>query len=361
MEEEEAGYEVVTGSSEIQEFTPGGKFTVKAHEIQSEVGKSFVLTSVSHTGTDYTYFNDERTPQYSNLFSAIPDSRAFRPARLTPKPLVQGPQTAVVVGPSGEEIYTDKYGRIKVQFFWDRVGAKDEKSSCWIRVAEALAGKNWGSIFTPRIGHEVVVEFLEGDPDRPLIIGTVYNDSMMPPYTLPDNKTQSGLKTRSSKGGGSDNFNELRFEDLKGSEDIFFHAEKDFHREVEHDDDLKVGNDQTITIKNNRTEEVTQGNEKITIKQGDRDVIIEMGNESLEIKMGNQTTKLDLGASSTEAMQSITLKVGENSITIDQMGVTIKGMMVSIQGQIQTQVKGTMTQINGDAMLQMQGGITMIN
>jgi type VI secretion system secreted protein VgrG len=286
---------------------------------------------------------------------------------LTPKPIVQGPQTAVVVGPSGEEIYTDKYGRVKVQFFWDRLGSKDEKSSCWIRVAEPLAGKNWGAVFTPRIGHEVVVEFLEGDPDRPLITGSVYNNDMMPPYALPDNKTQSVLKTRSSKGGGSDDFNELRIEDKKGSEEIYFHAQKDFNRVVENNDTLKVGSpqaddgSQTIEIYKDRTETVKTGNEKVTVAQGNRDVEISMGNESLAIKMGNQTTKLDLGASSLEAMQSITLKVGQNSITIDQMGVTIKGMMISIQGQIQTQVKGTMTQINGDAMLQMQGGITMIN
>jgi type VI secretion system secreted protein VgrG len=367
MEEEEAGYEVVTGTSEIQELSPGGKFTLSGHEIESEQGKSYVLTSVSHSASDQTYFNEEHTPEYSNQFTCIPDARAFRPPRLTPKPVIQGLQTAVVVGPAGEEIYTDKYGRVKVQFFWDRVGSKNEKSSCWIRVAESLAGKTWGSVFTPRIGHEVVVAFLEGDPDRPLITGCVYNNDMMPPYALPDNKTQSGLKTRSSKNGGSEDFNELRMEDKKDSEEIYFHAQKDFNRVVENNDTLKVGSaqaddgSQTIEIWKDRTETVKTGNEKVTIKQGNRDVEISMGNESLSIKMGNQTTKLDLGASSTEAMQSITLKVGQNSITIDQMGVTIKGMMISIQGQIQTQVKGTMTQINGDAMLQMQGGITMIN
>jgi type VI secretion system secreted protein VgrG len=361
MEEEEAGYEVVAGTGVCCTFTPGATFTLTGHEVQAEAGKSYVLTSVHHSAEDYSYFNAEQPSAYRNQFTCIPSAVNFRPPRVTPKPVVQGLQTAVVVGPSGEEIWTDKYGRIKVQFFWDREGQNDDKSSCWIRVAEFWAGTQWGSVFLPRIGQEVVVEFLEGDPDRPLVTGRVYNAELMPPYTLPDNQTQSGVKTRSSKGGGSDNFNELRFEDKMGSEDIVFHAEKDFHRSVEHDDDLKVGNDQTITIKNNRTEEVTQGNEKVTIKQGNRDVVIEMGNESLKIKMGNQTTKLDMGASSTEAMQSITLKVGQNSITIDQMGVTIKGMMISIQGEIQTQVKGTMTQINGDAMLQMQGGITMIN
>src|SRR5207253_2551013 len=170
-----------------------------------------------------------------------PASVAFRPARGTPRPIVQGPQTAVVVGPKGEEIYTDKYGRVKVQFFWDRLGKKDENSSCWIRVAENWAGKNWGVVFNPRIGQEVLVDFLEGDPDRPVITGRVYNADQMPPYELPKNQTLSVLKSRSTKGGGTEHFNELRFEDKKDAEEIYFHAEKDFNRVVENNDTLKVG------------------------------------------------------------------------------------------------------------------------
>jgi type VI secretion system secreted protein VgrG len=271
-----------------------------------------------------------------------------------------------------------------VQFFWDREGKKDENSSCWIRVAEVAAGKNWGAVFHPRIGQEVVVEFLEGNPDRPIITGLVYNAEQMPPYELPTNQTQSGFKSRSSKNGGTENFNELRIEDKKGSEEIYFHAEKDFNRVVENNDTLKVGSpkaddgSQTIEIYKDRTETVKTGNEKITIEQGNRDVIvkmgndthavkmgnrdvqIDMGNDSLTIKMGNQTTKLNLGASSTEAMQSITLKVGQSKITLDQMGVTIEGMMISVKGQVQTQIQGTMTQISGSAMTQVSGGITMI-
>src|SRR5262249_23092857 len=162
--------------------------------------------------------------------------------------------------------YTEKYGRVKVQFHWDREGKQDENSSCWIRVAENWAGKNWGMVFHPRIGQEVIVDSLEGDPDRPIITGRVYNAQQMPPYPLPANQTQSGLKTRSSKGGGADDFNELRFEDAKDKEDIYFHAQKDFHRVVEHDDDLKVGHDQTLEIKNNRTEVIKEGDEKVTLE-----------------------------------------------------------------------------------------------
>jgi type VI secretion system secreted protein VgrG len=249
---------------------------------------------------------------------------------------------------------------VKVQFHWDRDGQNDANSSCWVRVATPWAGKQWGMIHLPRIGQEVVIDFLEGDPDNPIIVGSVYNADQMPPYKLPDHKTQSGLKTRSSLKGGDANFNELRFEDKKGSEDVYFHAEKDFHRVVEHDDDLKVGNDQTIEIKNNRTEKVKEGDEKVTIEKGNRTVQISMGNETLLIKMGDQSTKLDMGKSETEAMQSIELKVGQSSVKLDQTGVTIKGMLIQIEGQIQTQLKGMVTQINGSAMLQLQGGIIMI-
>ena len=135
--------------------------------------------------------------------------------------MIHGAQTAMVVGPAGEEIYTDKYGRVKVQFHWDRYGKQDEQSSCWVRVAQLWAGKNWGMIHIPRVGQEVIVSFLEGDPDRPIITGRVYNGDAMPPYGLPDNATQSGIKSRSSKGGAEANFNEIRFEDLKGSEQLY--------------------------------------------------------------------------------------------------------------------------------------------
>jgi type VI secretion system secreted protein VgrG len=280
---------------------------------------------------------------------------------VTPEPTVQGPQTAIVVGPKGEEIFTDKFGRVKVQFHWDRIGKKDDNSSCWVRVAQPWAGKNWGAIFIPRIGQEVVVDFLEGDPDQPIIIGSVYNALQMPPYDLPANKTQSGLKTRSTKNSGSANFNELRFEDKRESEDIYFHAEKDFHRVVEHDDDLQVGNDQTIVIQNNRTENVKKGDETITIEKGNRETTIKVGNETLTISTGNQTTKISLGKSETEAMQSIELKVGPSSIKLDPTGVTIKGMKIMIEGQVQVDVKGVITNINGSAMVNIKGGITMIN
>jgi type VI secretion system secreted protein VgrG len=354
---EDAAHKVVSGVGTCRAFLPGYRFNLVEH-YQPAMNGPYVLTEVRHNAS--SNIRNDSAAGYGQTFTCIPYAVPFRPPRTTPKPVVQGCQTAVVVGLPGEEIDTDKYGRVKVQFHWDREGKKDANSSCWIRVATPWAGKQWGMVHIPRIGQEVVVHFLEGDPDQPIIIGSVYNGEQMPPYKLPDNKTQSGIKSRSTLKGGDANFNELRFEDKKGSEDVYFHAEKDFHRVVEHDDDLKVGNDQTIEVKNNRTETVKEGNEKVTIEKGDREVQIKMGNETLLIKMGNQTTKLDLGKSETEAMQSIELKVGQSSIKLDQTGVTIKGMLITIEGQVQTQLKGLMTQVNGSAMLQVQGGIIML-
>lgn len=208
----------------------------------------------------------------SIAFTATDAQVSFRPPRLTPKPVVQGPQTAVVVGQSGEEIWTDEYGRVKVQFHWDRQGERDENSSCWVRVAQVWAGDNWGAIHIPRIGQEVIVSFLEGDPDQPIVTGRVYNGDNMPPYALPGNQTQSGIKSRSSKGGNVDNCNEIRFEDKMGEEELLIHAEKNQTIEVEadeshwvgHDRTKTVDNDETTHIKNDRTETV-DNNEKITI------------------------------------------------------------------------------------------------
>jgi type VI secretion system secreted protein VgrG len=361
MQQETLPALVINGASNCRQLVSGYKFTFANH---FNANGSYVLTSISHVaqqgvGTGGTASGGDS--HYSNVFTCIPFALPFRPLRSTPRPFVHGSHTATVAGPAGEEIFTDKYSRVKVQFHWDRQGKNDADSSCWVRVGTPWAGKQWGMIHIPRIGQEVIVDFLEGDPDQPIIMGSVYNADQMPPYKLPDNKTQSGIKSRSSLQGGTDDFNELRLEDKKGSEDIYFHAQKDFHRVVENDDDLKVGHDQTIEIKNDRTETVKEGNEKITIEQGNRDVKISMGNETLKISMGNQQTNIDLGKSETEAMQSIELIVGQSSVKLDQMGVTIKGMMIAIEGQIQVQMKGMMTQIQGTAMLQEQGGIIMIN
>ncbi|AMV23515.1 Phage-related baseplate assembly protein [Gemmata sp. SH-PL17] len=336
MEEVEAGYDTATGSSRCSSFTPGGKFTLEKHP--SDNG-SYVFLEVEHNASEDWAGGGPGMADYSNLFVVIPTARPFRPAPTTPRPRISGAQTAVVVGMSGEEIYTDKYGRVKVQFFWDRLGKKDENSSCWIRVSEMWAGKQWGMVFTPRIGQEVVVEFLEGDPDRPLITGRVYNAELMPPYALPSNMTQSGLKTRSSKGGGTEDFNELRFEDLKGKEDIYFHAQKDFHRFVENDDDLKVEHDQFIQIKNNRTLTVQKGYEKITIEEGDRDRTVSKGNDTLLVSKGNRSVTV------SEGNESLTVSKGTRTVDVkSDYTVTVqegnRGITVSKGNDTHTITKG---------------------
>ena len=195
---------------------------------------------------------------YRVTIRAMPGDLPFRLDRLTHRPLIRGPQTAQVVGKSGEEIDPDQYGRVKVKFHWDRSDTADDQRTCWIRVAQGSAGAGWGSMFIPRIGQEVVVEFLEGNPDRPLITGVVYNANLTVPYALPDNKTRSTIKTNSSTGGSG--FNELRFEDKAGSEEVFFQAQKDFTK--------NVLNNETVTIHKDTTTTVETGDRKITVSQG---------------------------------------------------------------------------------------------
>ena len=397
MQEEEAVHLVIHGTSDARSMVSGYKFTLTEH-YREDMNTSYLLTDIEHIAHTSGYGSRRGTveEQYSNSFRCIPASVTFRPLRVTPHPTVMGPQPAVVVGPSGEEIYTDQYGRVKVQFFWDRVGQNNENSSCWIRVSQLFAGKGWGAMFLPRIGQEVIVDFLEGDPDQPLITGRVYNADQTTPGALPDEMNVSGWRTHSTKGGGDHDANVLAFDDKKGSEVFYMRAEKDMAVRVQNNEDTHVMNNQTITVDNDRTETVTKGNESVTIKQGtrthtvfgkesltvqsgnrtvevqqgnddhkidmgNRSVTISMGNDSLDISMGNQTTNVDLGSISTTAMQSITLTVGANSITIDQTGVTISGLMVTINGTATISQSAPMISVSADAMLECEGGIVMIN
>jgi type VI secretion system secreted protein VgrG len=350
MEEEETPCAEIYGSSLCRGFTPGFGFKLTGH-FDRAINAKYVLVSVEHTAVQAPWYIGEETDKdtdepYHNTFTCIPDQVPFRPPRKTPKPLVPGTQTAIVVGPAGQEIYTDEFSRIKVQFHWDRKGKKDDKSSCWIRVGTNWAGKQWGLIIIPRIGHEVIVDFLEGDPDQPIIIGSVYNADAMPPYTLPDNDTQSGIKTRSSKDGTPANFNEIRFEDKKGSEELFIHAERNLTTEVEVDETRSVGHDRSTTIKNdetivikdgNRIETLEKGNETITLKTGNRQVVLEKGNDELTIKLGNHTTSVPTGTDKISAMNielngtaGITLKCGASQIKMDPATITIVAPMVKI-------------------------------
>lgn len=289
MEEHEAGFDVATGTAQCKTFTAGGKFKLTKHELASEVGRSYVITAIHHQAHEPAAFSTGEAPRsdYQNSFRCIPDNVIFRPERITPKPMIHGTQTAVVTGPPGEEIWPDKYGRVKVQFFWDRKGERDANTSCWIRCSQSIAGKNWGAMVLPRVGQEVVVSYLEGDPDRPLITGTVYNDDQMPPYTLPDEKTKSTFKTSSTPGGKG--FNELRFEDKKGKEQIFIHAQRNMDTRVLASSMERIGGNRHLIVgsKQDKTGdqlEQVHGNKHLNVK-GDQAEKIE-GAYQLSVGLG---------------------------------------------------------------------------
>jgi len=282
---------------------------------------------------------DVDTPVYLCRFECIPADVTYRPPRVTPWPVMRGSQTARVVGPAGEEIHTDKYGRVKVQFNWDREGKFDENSSCWIRVSQGIAGGQYGIMFLPRIGQEVIVDFLEGDPDQPIVTGRVFNADLMPPYTLPDEKTKSVIKTQSTKGGGGTN--EIRFEDLKGKEQILFYAQKDLHIRVNNDCVENVDHNSHLTVKENRFELVKQ-NKHAEVKLDFSEKIggkmsLEVAGDVGEDFKGNHSekvaSKLYVKAGQDIVIESgvgITLKVGGNFVKVDASGVTILGTQVLI-------------------------------
>jgi type VI secretion system secreted protein VgrG len=329
MEEFAAATKVASGHSDARGLCTGGLLTLKGSLRESDNCEYLVTgTQITVSQTAYESSGNAATPGYQCRFTALESSVPYRAPRKTPKPVVQGPQTAVVVGPAGDEIFTDKYGRVKVQFHWDRYGAKNETSSCWVRVSSPWAGKSFGFVQIPRIGQEVVVDFLEGDPDQPLITGRVYNAENMPPWELPANMTQSGVLTRSSKGGAYGNANALRFEDKKGSEQVWLHAEKNQDIEVENDETHWVGHDRTKTIdhdetnhiKHDRTETV-DNDETITVhhdrtERVDNNEKISIGVNRDEDVGSNET--ISIGVNRTETVgANESISIGANrSVTV---------------------------------------------
>ncbi|MBO0492302.1 type VI secretion system tip protein VgrG [Pseudomonas sp. Marseille-Q1929] len=255
--------------------------------------------------------------QFSSSLNCIDAQQSFRPLASTHRPIVKGPQTALVVGPKGEEIWTDQYGRVKVHFYWDRHDQSNENSSCWIRVSQSWAGKNWGSMQIPRIGQEVIVSFLEGDPDRPIITGRVYNAEQTVPYDLPENATQSGMKSRSSKGGTPANFNEIRMEDKKGLEQLYIHAERNQDIVVEVDESHAVGHDRNKSIGHNET--VTIGNNRLRIvKQED---ILSVGQRKTDSI--SQSYVIEVG-------ENLRLVCGESILELNASGqINLTGVQIS--------------------------------
>jgi type VI secretion system secreted protein VgrG len=250
LESLEAQHERTLGETSVRTMAPGYLFNLERCP-RADQNREYLALAVNYYFKDNSRMSDGSGAGdsiWEILVTSHPTVLPYRPQQITPKPLTHGPQTAVVVGPAGEEIYTDKYGRVKVQFFWDRYGTKNENSSCWIRVSHPWAGEKWGFVHIPRIGQEVVVDFIGGDPDYPMITGRVYNADQMPPYGLPDNKTASGIKSRSTKGGGPTDFNEIRMEDSKGKEQIYLHAQRNLDSVVEANESRVVGNDRNTRI-----------------------------------------------------------------------------------------------------------------
>jgi type VI secretion system secreted protein VgrG len=322
-------YEYPGGHTVVADGTARAKIRVEAEQVQSAISRGQSFAYALTAGTKFTLSGHSRTTlnaahvvrtvthsasqgHYSNSFEAFPATVPFRPPRVTPRPRVAGSQIATVVGSSGEEIWTDKHGRIKVQFPWDRVGTKNENSSCWVRVSQSWAGQGWGALFIPRIGQEVVVSYVDGDPDRPLVTGSVYNAEKTPPVTLPSMQTQSTIKSRSSKSGTAGN--EIRFEDKKDSEEFYFHAQKDMKVEIE--------NALTTTVK--------ASHEVHTLEKGDRTVDVQTGKEVHKVKGTREVTVTGNETHTNEAdfTQKVTgnyeLKVTGN-LTIDVTGsITFK-------------------------------------
>ena len=378
MERVHGQCEQIDAQTNARGFFPGGLFTLSEHP-RSDQNREYLVTQARYDIVGDTYGSGGvSTPMtFDCSFSAIGKEHSYRPLPIAIKPFVQGPQTAMVVGKAGEEIWTDSYGRVKVQFHWDRLGKDDEKSSCWVRVSQSWAGKGWGTIFIPRIGMEVIVSFLEGDPDRPLVTGCVYNSDAMPPYDLPAGQTRTSIKSNTSKGGAG--FNEIRFEDKKDAEEIFIQAEKDFNRIVKNNDTLKVGfekkdkGDQTISIKNDQS--LSVGNDQIITVTHDQTATID-NHQTVKVKV-NQ--KLDVGGNQTVAVtgdqkitvsktiviaatMSIELKVGGSSILIEPAKITIKSVQIDVEADAAMKIKaGAMMEIKAGAVMTVAGALVKIN
>mgnify|MGYP000891226820 CR=1 FL=1 len=325
MEEEETRITTLVGTSECRAFTTGYRFTLQDYYRDELNNKGYALTTLEHQanqGVNYPgvgMVGGSSDLAYSNRFECIPIDVKYRPERRTPRPVVHGTQTAVVVGPQGEEIYTDDLGRIKVQFHWDRKGKKDENSSCWIRVGQLWAAAQWGGLFIPRIDQEVIVAFHEGNPDRPVVIGCVYHKNNEPPVKLPDKKTQSTIKSDSTIGGGG--FNEIRFEDKKGQEEIYIHAERDQVIEVGNDEKHTIDHDHTVLIKNNESQTV-QGTEDIKI----------VGDVTIQCLKGVTVT---IGPSGLTLSSAGAISITAPSVTISSGSITLATPVVQVAGIVQ--------------------------
>jgi type VI secretion system secreted protein VgrG len=379
MEAAEAEVSLTQTASTNHTLAPGGCFTLLRNPFTGAESVDYVVRAVSHQGTDESWVAAGAQPSYANQASVFPAAVTWRQKLAVPRPQMAGIFAAIVLGDAGDEIHTEQYGRIKVRLMWDHRNDTTADQGVWVRVIQPWAGNTWGWQHLPRVGSEVAVAFMDGDPDRPVVVGGLYNANMMPVFPLPGQANKSGLRSRSTKTGGSANFSEFSIDDTIGSELFYVHAEKDMTREVENDDKLTVSNTQTITVAKGRaatihdggdkltvtaggrTATVQDGGDKLTVNTGGRTATIAAGGDSLTVQSGDLSMQVSTGAVSIEALQSITLKVGGNTLTVDQSGISLKGIMVQIEGQAMVQVKGPMIQVNADGVLILKGGIVMVN
>lgn len=340
-EEHQTRFERCEGAGNARGLATGYTFKMLKHPMDNQ-NTDYLIVSAKYRMEINGYFSRDSSQGdrvFDCTFTAMSNNAVYRPARITPKPLIYGAQTAIVTGPAGEEIHTDKYGRVKVQFHWDRYAQADENSSCWVRVSHPWAGKGWGMIALPRIGQEVIVDFMEGNPDRPIITGRVYNGESMPPYPLPSKAHLSTIKTNSTKGGGG--FNELRFDDSKGKEQIFIHAQNNQDVRVENDHFEWIGNERHLIVKKDQLEQI-DGDQHSTVK-GDSNQQVK-GTLSIKADMDMQEKvgmkhALDAGQEIhlkagmnviIEAGLTLTIKAGSNFIAMTPAGVAISGALVNI-------------------------------
>jgi type VI secretion system secreted protein VgrG len=378
---------LTSGRSGNQAFFAGGRFKLGTAEGQGgrAAPGEYVIRNISHScSVGGNAGSDAGAAYYGNQFVCFRAGDTYRSPAITPRPNMGGIHLGIVLAPEGEEIHVSAEGRIRVRMLWDHRKDATDQNTIEVRMMQPWSGNGWGMQHFPRVGTEVAVAFINGDPDDPIVVGSLYNGTHKHPFPLPAEKTKSGIKTRSTLKGGTADYNELFFDDKKGAEVVSLHAQKDNKITVENDQTtyvmrhlvetvdanrtrkvggnevMKVEGKQTETVKGDRTQEISQGNDSVTVKMGNRSAEVSMGNESLAVKLGNITVTADMGAISVEAMQSIELKVGANSVKIDQTGVTIKGLMVKIEAQTIMEAKGLMTKVEGSAMTTIKGGIILI-
>lgn len=388
MEQLEAGTQRAEAQLKAWWLTCGERFSLDAHLSNNGAYNisSLRLQATSNLDGDMMDFQC-RAVVFDN-------ASTWRPPETTPVPEIAGILTATVVGPTSEEVHTDKFGRIKIQFPWDRENKHDDSSSCWVRVSQPWSGGRFGGMFIPRIGSEVVVSFVHGHPDYPMVTGTVFNGKNLPPLALPAEKSQSGFISRSVLDGSVEEGHQLRFDDKKGEEKLLLTSQKDLILTVKNDVLTDIANEVKETIGASRTTEITKGNDSLTLSQGNRTLALEQGNLSTSLKQGNMQLSLQKGdysldvkgnqkeslsggnhslsvsgggssvkadkACIIESTQSIELKVGSSKVSITPAGITISGTTIKIEGTATTDLNGAMVTVKGSGMTQVKGGVVMV-